>query len=435
MAVDERIPWLLAQIGASPPLTSPEDAAASIAGDDPMGLLHWLAGQLQGFALDSITRASDVAATVRVSCPNGRTWDLKVTLEDAPTQRIEWVQLDRALLDGMEVRVAGPGDGAGIAEVCRNTEIVLGDLAVTIDPGEDYFAAIRLMDQATVLVATHHDRVVAVHCGVSYPITYNGERQNMSQILHSRVLKEYAGLGLWSIMNRILVNGSRARGVEAARTGGYFQNGCAYFAADNEAARRLNGAQSPWSFQPLRLVLSCEWLATRATTIEWHAADPTDAVHVVELLNDTHAGEELFVPYTEASLRERLGRAPDAYGWPNLLVSDDAVIGVWNAGRTHTKRRLDAGGSTRSSVRALVFDHGFRAGAEDAFEQILAEAARRAMAAGMTHLTIFTSDAARGSTRLRELAEESEPYILSTPYTPEPEGAAARGLYVDQVYF
>ena len=117
VAVDDRITWLLAQISASPPMTSPEDAAASITGDDPMGLLQWLAGQLQGFTLDSITPASALAATVRVSCPNGRTWDLKVKLEDAPTHRIEWVQLDRALLDGMEVRVAGPDDGAGIAEV------------------------------------------------------------------------------------------------------------------------------------------------------------------------------------------------------------------------------------------------------------------------------------------------------------------------------
>ena len=287
---------------------------------------------------------------------------------------------------------------------------------------------------------THHGRVVAVHCGVFYPIVYGGEPQYMSQILHSRVLKEYAGMGLWSVMNRRLVNASRAHREESARSGSkIFENGCAYFATDNDATRRLNGAQSVWSFGPVRVVLRCADLAAEPRSdVSWRRAEPSDAETIVRLCNALHAGSELFAPYTEASIRERFERAPDVYSWRDVLLSDRAVVGLWNAGRIHTRRTIgDDGavtGETRS-VRGIVLDHGCEPGAESDLVALLGIAAKEAQAAGMTDLSIFTSTGSRTFGWLPALGAELEQYELATPYTPEPEGAADRGLYVDQIYF
>ena len=53
----------------------------------------------------------------------------------------------------------------------------------------------------------------------------------------------------------------------------------------------------------------------------------------------------------------------------------------------------------------------------------------------MDRLTIFTSPHGPGAGLLTSLADEVEPYNMWTPGVPVPAGAAARGLYVDPVYF
>ena len=439
----ERVRWLLAALRRFPGApVLPADTGDQLKSDDPSGLLQWLSGQINGFETVAITTDSPWAATVKVRCPNGRSWVLQVRLEEHEPHRIERVQLDRALLDGMEVRTATEADAAGIREVCRNAPIVLRNHTVTIDPGPNYFDAIRLMEfGATVLVATHHDRIVAVHCGTFYPIRYGGQEQWMSQILHSRVLADYAGLGLWSVMNRRLVNAANERRHEASEAGEVPPNGCAYFAVENDATRRLNGAQATWSFQPYRAVLDARALVDAAGAdagaVPNRRATPADAARIVELLNGTHHREELFLPFTVESLRARLERASDIYSWSDLRISDRVVVGTWMAGRTHVRRTMDDGAeaSGQASVRGLVLDFGFEPGAEDELAALLPVVAADALAAGMTHLSVFTSDASPGSDVLRSLATDLEHYELATPYTPEPEGASTRGLYVDQIYF
>ena len=438
--IDQRLEWLLDAIRHPPPEEAEGKLETVIGGPDPQGFLTWIRGQLGGFEVERTLPPEDGVANVILACPNGRRWNLKATIEAEPPHRVGWVDLDRALLDGMELREATEADDAAIAEVCRNTEIVLRGSTVTIDPGPSYWASVRLMEHPTVLVVTHHGRVVAVHCGVFYPIVYGGEPQFMSQILHSRVLKDYAGMGLWSVMNRRLVNASRAHREESARSGSKtFENGCAYFATENDATRRLNGAQSMWSFSPLRVVLRCAELGNGSEDgVGWRHAEPSDAARIAELCNALHAGSELFAPYTAASLRDRLERAPDVYTWRNLLLSERAVVGVWNAGRIHTRRTLAEDGTVAKearTVRGIVLDHGCEPGAEAELEALLRVAARRSGSAGMTDLSIFTSTGTRTFGWLPALGAEIEQYELSTPYTPEPSGAADRGLYVDQIYF
>jgi hypothetical protein len=115
-----------------------------------------------------------------------------------------------------------------------------------------------------------------------------------------------------------------------------------------------------------------------------------------------------------------------------MLVSRDAVLGVWHSPET---RIWTVDGVTTSSRRALVLDYGFAAGAEADFEGVLRHACARAAALGYDHLSIFSSDASQGAELLTSLGDRIERYDAIVPFASEPEGAAERGIYVDQIYF
>lgn len=149
-------------------------------------------------------------------------------------------------------------------------------------------------------------------------------------------------------------------------------------------------------------------------------------------LNAYHEGEELYRPYTVESFTARLARAPDLYGWDNVLVGDGAVLGVWHAGQRRTRRE---GENETLSVRSLVLDYGFLPATRSEFERLLVTAAGAARERGHTHLNVFTSDPSRGSGVLRALSDGIETYELLTPELAEPARATERGVYVDQVYF
>jgi len=56
-------------------------------------------------------------------------------------------------------------------------------------------------------------------------------------------------------------------------------------------------------------------------------------------------------------------------------------------------------------------------------------------ARGLDRLSIFTSEGSPGYSRVRDLASHIERFVLISFGVPEPPGAAARGVYVDPIYF
>ena len=425
---------------------------------------------VEGAAVEQVEARDD---TFYVTLAQGeRRWSVQFFF-DAESERVTRVGVERALPPGFEIRLARLDDNEGILDVCRNTPIVLGDTTVTIDPGDDYFALLGLMDMAGSMVATCNGRVVAVQCGTGYEVRFNGRHQRMAQILHTRVLPEFSGIGLFSILSKAMRGGQWLAGpvtpgapkteaqLEAMRRverahaaardtagedveGGrdasrkpLALNNCSYFAVENEAIKRTNVLPT-WKCRPWRAVLPCDASESASASAAGGSKAPgsrvatiDDTSRIVELINACHNDEELFLEYTDAFLTRRLTRSP-LYSWDDFLISDRAVVGVWAAGQ---RRTFERDGATEQQTRALVLDYGFVPGAEDEFGTLLAEACATAAARGMTHVSIFSSDPSPGAAKLRELAERVEVYELVTPTTGEPEGTLARGVYVDQIYF
>src|SRR5205807_3475162 len=96
-----------------------------------------------------------------------------------------------------------------------------------------------------------------------------------------------------------------------------------YAARDNRAMQQAwANLSNKWPAGPTRVVLDCDRLAAEAGG---RPATEADLSLVVDTINAGHADEEVFVPYTEGSLRERLARAPDLYGVGNIVVNGGAV--------------------------------------------------------------------------------------------------------------
>ena len=111
-------------------------------------------------------------------------------------------------------------------------------------------------------------------------------------------------------------------------------------------------------------------------------------------MNALHDREAMYPGCDAARLGERLRRLPGAYGLQELRMGDGAVVGVWQSG-----------------------------------ERVVRESAR-----GVTHLSLFATEASRAAPLLRAWQRRSRP-SNSGPPMPEPHDLAARGLYVDHVYW
>lgn len=451
---ESRVTWLLDQL-AGGITASDEELAAAVSMDDARVQLERTAATLAGMELvpadadgagDADASESDDAVVLPVKDGKGRYWVLHCRFEDCAPHRLTHLGLQRTLPPGMEIRFATPDDNEALVEISRRTAIVLRNADVIVDPGDDYFAACRLMQEWIALVATDHDKVVAVQCATARPAYFGGEYISLSQVLHTRVLPEYSGLGLWSMMQGQMLAAGQGRSAAIARgeapagvtEGGAQrpadqpmptrQTGIAYVNVENDAMKRLYSVP-PWKAQPFRATLPC---AALTCDDEARVAGPGDVDRIIEIVNACHAREELFYPYTATAFAFRMERAPDLYSWGDVLVSDDAVLGVWHSPETRIRT---AAGVATTSRRALVLDYGFAAGSEDAFDRLLRHACARAAALGYDHLSIFSSDASRGASLLTSLADGIERYDAVVPFASEPEGAAERGIYTDQIYF
>ncbi|HUP84465.1 MAG TPA: hypothetical protein VM143_02250 [Acidimicrobiales bacterium] len=358
------------------------------------------------------------------------------------------------LPEGFDIRFARPEDNEQLVAVSRASAIRVGDAKVVVDPGDDYFAAFRLMDEWTAVVITHDDKVVGVQCGCSFAGTLgpNAQPARVSQMIHTRFDPGYTRMGLWSHLNKRMLAAGRERAASFERGEGRAMAsedalrvddgddtplptklvGVAYVHAENERMRQLYSRDSVWSDQPYRVTIACD--APAANGAAAAPATKDDAEAIAAILNETHFGEELYAPYTARSLTNRLERAPDLYSWGDVTMTEHAALGVWYSPEVRIRTEADRTTITRSR-RALVLDHGFLPGAEDEYESLLRGAAARAGAAGYDHLSVFTTGPSPTSKILAGLAGTIEPYEVIVPFVEEPQGVAERGIYVDQAYF
>lgn len=279
------------------------------------------------------------------------------------------------------------------------------------------------MADATVLVAEVDGEPAGVFCGARHRARVGGEDRWLLYVHHARILPHYQRMGLGRRSGAALRDAFRHTIVDSQ-----------YWYISTNNAKSLGfarEAKNRWSI-PVEMVTIDT--AVAAGPAHGRPASPEDADSIAAVLNAGHRDEEMFLPHTAASLRERLERAPAQYGWSNVLVGDGAVVGAWPEGRWLAVREAGPDGE-HVSRGAAVLDYGCLPGAEDELVRLLRAAAAQVTAEGLNGLSIFTSPGARLRDAVRSLPCTVSELAFWTPSIPEPPGAADRGLYVDHIYF
>ena len=375
-------------------------------------------GAIVGVAL----RSSDaLQIVVEVTTGKDRRLAFHVGLEAAPPHRIDTFRFERIHDFKLEVREATPADALICADIERRCPIVMGDTKVWFDRGADYFAFSRLLEDCTVGLASVDGVPAAISCGAERVVRVGGALKKLVTVSHLRVLPEHQPKGLWGAANSVLnkywdhVDGSQA-----------------YIAVDNLGMQHgFQGTPDKWDQIVQRVELDCAALAGPKAG---RAATPADAAEIASRLNAFHDAEELFVPYSAASLAARVTRAPDLYGWDNVWLTDGAVVGVWPAGQA-LRNVTETGGSQTVSMPGVVMDYAFTPGAEAELEALLRAWCGALAPTGLDTLVIYTSPASPGSAPINGLGRATGDFFTWTPGIPVPQGAGQRGLYTDAAHF
>lgn len=323
------------------------------------------------------------------------------------------------------VREATLLDGPVLADIERSSPLVSADGAsLAIDRGDDYFAASRLMGEVTVMLAEVDGEPAGAIGGVIHRVLLGGTERRMLYIHHARIVPRYQNTGLGRRLSFALMDRFKAEGYDSA----YW-----YVAPGNTRSQSFNrNSPGKWTFGPTSISLSCQ---ANTGPRFGRPATPDDAGEIVHLLNACHGGEEMFFPYTVASLTQRLERDRHQYSWESLWFGNGAVVGVWPEGRWVCTRHTDRAGNTSVRASAAVLDFGFLPGAEHEFQSLVRAWCAWLAERGMMDLTAFTSPNTRAWSVFEGPGGEYSTYDLWTPGLEEPAGARARGLYVDHVYF
>lgn len=328
------------------------------------------------------------------------------------------------MLGEITFRVATEADGSVLADLERRSPLVLGDDSLVIDRGDDYFAAARLMEDVTIVIAEVDGVPVGAFCGAVHRAMVGGVERRLLYFHHTRIPPEYQRQGVGRKLAVAVREAVKDRQIDSD----YW-----YISPQNAKSQAFaKDAANHWRVQPVWATLDCAAIAGPA---HGRAATPADATEVVAILNACHQGEEMFLPYTVASLTARLERAPAQYSWERLWLGNGAVVGVWPEGESISVRLLRADGAVEVSRGGAVLDYGCLAGAELELELLLRAWAGWLAPRGMAELSLFTCPGTRTWALVAPLAVRLDPFDFWTPFIPEPEDAAQHGLYVDHVYF
>lgn len=412
--------WVLERSRAPGPLTSAElerfdtsDWGPNWTPDDECRELRGVLGD--GWTIEATENPGPDVAELVVAGSDGRRWTIECTVDGS--ERIRGLWFRPAAPPGTIIRPAEPDDAPYLADLERRAPIRLGDERITYDRGEDYFAKARLMENLTILVGLVDGVHAGVYWGAVQHVLVGGEPRKLLLEHRVRVLPEFQKGGVfWTLVGQ--VRGMHHRLVDSIAF---------YISPRNERMVRHVADVPRWQAEPVRMLLSCADVAGSAAG---RAATPDDGVH--ELLNACHERAELYVPYTAESLRSRVTRAPDVYGWERVRVHGRAAVGV---GRDTLRLLSERDGDTRESVRVTAVDHGFAPGGEDDYVALLRSWCAELAGQGVTELAVFTSAGSPTYPLLGELADSSEPFWFWSFEISEPSGAPERGFYVDPVYF
>lgn len=265
----------------------------------------------------------------------------------------QWVEDQRLYLDTtLKVRTATWSDNNMLVDLCADAPERVGDWSVTVERGPNPFAAYRLQERANVLVIEDR-RVGLAMSAASVRNSYiEGERTSVHMMSGWRVRDGFRGMGLSKMLQNAAGSGTSWFGLVS-----YW-----YVRVNNSSAEWITKVEDDLQDRPGDYSLETDSLTASIWQFRADGADgepqgrsspraravtEADLPRCVELINRTHAGLDLFRPYSLEYLHERLddptwGPKPDfyatVYGWSDYRVIevDGEIVacgGLWDRGR------------------------------------------------------------------------------------------------------
>ena len=275
-----------------------------------------------------------------------------------PTMAMWEAELDQRerLSDGLVVREATWDDDARLSDLFADSAERLGAWDVTVERSPNPYAQARLQENAHTKLVVDRGVALAVSTQAGRNSLVGGERLSV------------AWMGGWRVRNGFRRHGfstmlMNTPGPAASRFG----------ALTYWYVRLENGTANSWIASAVRPIDESGRAFEKRTATVYHldpAAGrrdprvrlirPDDVDRCVELINTTHAGLDLFRPYSPSWFEERLydllwGPRPpfvaNVYGWDDMAVLVDggrivACAGLWDKGRDVR------GGATANQVKS-----------------------------------------------------------------------------------
>jgi GNAT superfamily N-acetyltransferase len=303
-------------------------------------------------------------------------------------RRIYWHE--RLTFGSLRGRDATTADAEAFSELWANSPEEIDDWEVITERSPNPFAQFRLQEDVSILVIEDQGVLVATCAFAPHKAIVGGKRITVHYGQALRVHKDYRRQGFGDQVRSLSWSANAARPTATQYD---------YMRSRNFAVVGWWEKYVPGFFDNIPdregdvPGISVTVLQYPARPFDGSAAGirkvhPDDAKRCVALINRTHRGHDLFRPYSEHRLEERLDDGfwgelderhwwPHVYGWEDYYVLEEAgrivaCAGLWDRGRDIRDRwRHRETGETKVIELTAVLDFGYATGHHESMARLL----------------------------------------------------------------
>lgn len=343
---------------------------------------------------------------------------------------------ERMTIGDLRGRDATYADNEAFSELWSDSPEEIGEWEITVERGPDAFAQFKLQESVHIPVLGLGSQLIACCAFSRRRVIIGGHRVSVQYGQALRVRRAFRRMGYGDQVRRLAGPPAPSRP----------------FLAQYDIMRAQNFAVANWwqKFIPgffdnvPKREGSVPGIAISVAQIPARPADNDPAIRAVrredipacvELINRTHAGADLFRPYTvdwlegvldEGFWDQRPNGGPTdsldwwtpVYCWRDYFVLEEAgrvqaCAGLWDRGRDVRERWRRIGGEEERTIAvASMLDFGYADGAEDAMARLMRWLAGRTHSLGRDYLAASVEHLPALAERTQQFAPELDTRAL-----------------------
>jgi Acetyltransferase (GNAT) family len=327
-----------------------------------------------------------------------------------------------------QIREATANDNQALLELECKSPLDLGHSILAFDRAPNYFAHQEMQEHGRVVVAEEDGRLVGVVAGALHDALIGGNLHRLLYIHQGRVLPEYRrrSIGTELVIHQMVL------AADARFNAPYW-----LISPDNDTSLAFNRQVQVESWPVDGRLDAFDVAARSSATREVGSVGPDDLSEVVALINRTHAGRQMFLPYDIDALERRLSLSRN-YGWQQWRGYRSkgkliAAAGVWDFGRSLCVTEREKATGIESTARpAYVLDYGYAEGAEEAMAEVFVTLMAMAAECERDRLSIALPVESRLFSLMAPLPHSTTLLQVLTPGIVAPKVSGS--VYLDPVY-